>query len=71
MLEETEFGCIGSGIENANELKVLGFEEAMASANKADWQASVDHKNEYMIKTGVWQNAMFLKVLTSLTQHGQ
>ena len=58
-MEENEFGClgacIGSGIENTNELKVLSFEEAMASTNKMDWQASVDHEHEHMIKNGVWE----------------
>ena len=33
---------IGSGIDNTNELKVLGFIEAMASPDKDNWQASVD-----------------------------
>ena len=37
-MEEPEYGCmgagIGSGIENTNELKVLGYEEAMASPIK-------------------------------------
>ena len=59
MLEENEFGCvgasIGSGIENTNEPKVLGFDEAMASADKADWEASVNHEHKHMIKNGVWK----------------
>ena len=59
LLEENEFGCIGtgigSGIENTNGLKVLGFEEAMASADKADWLASVDCEHEQMLKNGVWE----------------
>ena len=45
-MEEPEYGCmgagIGSGIENTNELKVLGYEEAMASRDKNAWEASVD-----------------------------
>ena len=58
-MEENEFGCIGtdigSGIENTNELKVLGFEEAMASSEKMDWQATVDCKHVHMITNGVWE----------------
>ena len=54
-----KIGCIGasigSGIENTNELKVLRFEEVMASTDKMDWQASVDHEHECMIKNGVWE----------------
>ena len=41
---------IGSGIENTNELKVLGFDEAMALPDKDNWKASVD-----MLKNGVWE----------------
>ena len=37
-------------IEITNELKVLGFEEAMASANKADWQASEGCKHDLCSK---------------------
>ena len=46
---------IGSGIENTNELKVLSFVEAMASADEADWQ--VDCKHECMIKNSAWEVA--------------
>ena len=39
LLEENELGCIGmgieSGIDNTNELKVLGFNEAMAFPDEA------------------------------------
>ena len=46
---------IGSGIDNTNEPKVLGYEEAMATANKANWEASVDHEHECMLKNDVWE----------------
>ena len=40
-MEENEFGCIGagivSGIDNTNELKVLSYEEAMASMASMPW----------------------------------
>ena len=59
MLEENEYGCvgagIGSGIDNTNELKVLGFNEAMASPDKDKWQALVNHEHERMLKNGVWE----------------
>ena len=59
MLEENEYGCIGvgigSGIDNPNELKVLGFDEAMALPDKDNWQASVDCEHERMLKNGVWE----------------
>ena len=59
LLEENKFGFIGMGIgshiENANELKVLGFEEAMDSVDKDDWKASIDCKRECMLKNGVWK----------------
>ena len=59
LLEENEFGCvgagIGSGIDNTNKLKVLSFEEAMASTDKMNWQASVDCEHECIIKNGVWE----------------
>ena len=78
MLEENEFDCvgdgIGSGIDKTNELKVLAFDEAMVSPDKDNWQASVNCEHEQMLKSGVWKlwiTATFLKVLTSLTQHGQ
>ena len=39
LLNKQEYGCvgtgIGSGIDNTNELKVLGYDEAMAITNKA------------------------------------
>ena len=59
LLEENEYGCIGtgigSGIDNTNELKALGFDEAMASSNKNRWQASVDWEHERMLENGVWE----------------
>ena len=59
LFEENEFGCvgtgIGSGIDNTNELKVLGFDEAVASLEKDNWQASVDWEYEQMLKNGVWE----------------
>ena len=59
MLEENEYGCvgagIGSGIDNTNELKVLGFDEAMSSPNRNEWQASVDHEHTRLLKNGVWE----------------
>ena len=59
LLEENEYGCIGMGIgseiDNTNKLKVLGFNEAMASPNKDDWQALADQEYEMMLKNGVWE----------------
>ena len=59
LLEENKFGCIGTGIgsdiKNTNELKVLGFKETMASADKDDSKASVDHEHEWMLKNGAWE----------------
>ena len=46
---------IGSGIDNTNKLKVLGFDEAMTSPDKDNWQASVDQEHERMLKNGVWE----------------
>ena len=59
LLEENEYGCIGtgigSGVNNTSKLKVLGFEEAMVSPDKDNWQASVDQEHERMLKNGVWE----------------
>ena len=59
MLEEQEDGCvgmgIGSGMDNTNKLKVLGYEEAMETADKANWEASVDCEHECMLKNNVWE----------------
>ena len=59
MLEENEYGCIGtgigSGIDNTNELKVLGLNLAMASPNKNEWQALVNCEHGRMLKNGVWE----------------
>ena len=46
---------IQCGINNPNELKVLGFDEAMASPDKDNWQASVDCEHEWILKNGVWE----------------
>ena len=53
LLEEQEYGCIctgiGCGIDNTNKLKVLGYEDMMATTDK------VDHEHECMLKTDVWE----------------
>ena len=42
--EEREYGCVGAGIglgiHNMQELKVLSFEEAMASDDHQEWEKS-------------------------------
>ena len=64
---------IGSGMNNTNKLKVLGFNEAMAIPEKHNWQASVDQEHERMQKMVFGKlliTATSLKALTSLTQCG-
>ena len=60
MLEDTKYGCvgtcIGSSIDNTNELKVvLGFNEAILSPDKNEWQELVDCEHARMLKNGVWE----------------
>ena len=43
---DEDFGCVGtdvgSGIEHANELRVMKYDEAMATDDKEDWEKAVD-----------------------------
>ena len=55
--EEREYGCvgagIGSGINNTHKLRVLSFEEAMASEDCHKWEKLVNGEHEHMTKNGV------------------
>ena len=57
LLEEQEYGCVGmavgSGIDNTNELNVLGYEEVMATTD--NWEASVGCEHELIVKNDVWE----------------
>ena len=46
-------GGIGSGINNTNELKVMGYEEVMESLDNSDWEASIDREHNQMLKSNV------------------
>ena len=41
---------IGSGIMNMHELKVMSYHEAMAALDKKEWEASVQHEHDRMVK---------------------
>ena len=47
-------GVIGSGILNTHELKVMSFHEAMASADKKEWEVSVQQEHDPMVRNQVW-----------------
>ena len=57
-LDWGEYGCvgdgIGSGIQNTNELKVIGYDEAMEQDNKKEWEKSINKEHDRMIKNQVW-----------------
>ena len=56
--EYLEYGCvgagIGSGIANTNELKVIGYDEAMQRKDKNEWMGSINEKHDRMLKNKVW-----------------
>ena len=56
--EYLEYGCvgagIGSGILNTNELKVIGYDEAMQRKDKKQWLSSIDEEHDRMLKNKVW-----------------
>ena len=39
---------------NTHELKVMTFNEAMAGLDKKEWEASVQHEHDWMVKNKVW-----------------
>ena len=57
-LDWSEYGCvgagIGSGIQNTNELKVIGYDEAMERNDKMEWVNSINKEHDRMIKNKVW-----------------
>ena len=57
--EEKEYGCVGAGIglglHNIQEVKVLSFEEAMASEDHQEWEKLVQHEHDWMTKNGAWE----------------
>ena len=56
--EYLEYGCvgagIGSGIANTNELKVIGYDEAMQRKDKNEWMGSIKEEHDRMLKNKVW-----------------
>ena len=56
--EYLEYGCvgagIGSGIANTNELKVIGYDEAMQRKDKNEWMNSINEEHARMLKNKVW-----------------
>ena len=56
--EYLEYGCvgagIGSGIMNTNELKVIGYDEAMHRKDKNEWMKSINEEHDRMMKNKVW-----------------
>ena len=48
--EYLEYGCVGagirSGIENTNELKVIGYDEAMQRKDKNEWLKSINEEHD-------------------------
>ena len=59
--EYLECGCvgagIGSGIVNTNELKVIGYDEAMQRKDKNEWLKSINEEHDRMMKNKVWMVA--------------
>ena len=57
-LDWSEYGCvgagIGSGIQNTNGLKVIGYDEAMEQNDKMEWVNSINKEHDRMIKNKVW-----------------
>ena len=59
MGEIGELACVGAGIGggfmNTNELHVMKFDEAMATADKDKWQKAVNEEHDCMTKCNVWK----------------
>ena len=59
MGEIGELACVGAGIGggfmNTNELHVMKFDEAMATADKDKWQKVVDEEHDCMTKCNMWK----------------
>ena len=57
--EETELACVGAalggGFGNTAELKVVNYQQAMASDDKAMWQKAVDEEYKRMIDNKVFK----------------
>ena len=77
-LDWGEYGCvsasIGSGIQNTNELKVIGYDKAMQQNDKNQWLNSINEEHDRMIKNKVWtviKKKMCQRMQTLLTLHGQ
>ena len=56
--EYLEYGyvgaSIGSGIANTNELKVIGYDEAMQRKDKNEWVISINEEHDRMMKNKGW-----------------
>ena len=56
--EYLEYGCvgagIGSGIANTNELKVIGYDEAMQRKDRNEWLKSINEEHDRMLNNKVW-----------------
>ena len=46
---------IGGGFENTQELRVMNYNEAMATKDNDKWMKAVDEEHQRMIKHGVWK----------------
>ena len=50
ILAEEEIACVGAGVSggfaNTNELKVMTYNEAMATPEREEWKASVTEEHE-------------------------
>ena len=46
---------IGGGFEHTSELKVMKYEEALASPDKEGWKAEIKNEHRRMQKHGVWK----------------
>ena len=57
-LDWGEYGCVGAGIrsgtQNTNELKVIGYDEAMQHEDRKQWLNSINNEHDRMIKNKVW-----------------
>ena len=76
--EYSEYGCVGAsiggGILNTNELKVIGYDEAMQRKDKKQWLSSIDEEHNRMLKNKVWtviKKRMCQRMRILLTLHGQ
>eukprot|EP00957_Ditylum_brightwellii_P002720 209034-Ditylum_brightwellii.AAC.1 len=51
----TFVGAAGSGFNHTSELKVMNFDEAMASKDKKGWEKAVDKEHGKFVKYSVWK----------------